>query len=175
MSLALVRDPARRIKFGSFGVAAFMVALATLDVLTRSAISLPALVPPFGASVVLVFFTPDSPGARPWNVLVGQTASAFVAASVLWLLPTAPMAVQAALAVMGAGLAMLATRSFHPPGGATALLAVVAEKKLGFGMVLCPMLIGAVILVATRMLMDLSIAMLTPSEPVSEASELDAA
>jgi CBS domain-containing membrane protein len=172
MSLALVRSPSRRIKFGSIGVAAFMVSLVALDVLTRSAVSLPALVPPFGASVVLVFFTPESPGARPWNVLVGQTASAFVAATVLWVLPDAPMAVQASLAVVGAGLAMLATRSFHPPGGATALLAVVAEKKLGFGMVLCPMLIGAVVLVATRLLLDISIARFTPHD---QARELDAA
>jgi CBS-domain-containing membrane protein len=174
MSLALVREPSRRIKLGAIGVAAFMVVLATLDVLTRSAISLPALVPPFGASVVLVFFTPESPGARPWNVLVGQTASAFVAASVLWLLPAAPISVQATLAVCGAGLAMLASRSFHPPGGATALLAVVAEKKLGFGMVLCPMAIGALILVATRMLIDASIVWFAPrsSEPLAEVTEL---
>lgn len=166
-----------------------MLLLGALDVLTRGAISLPALVPPFGASVVIVFFTPEAPSGKPWNVLIGQTASAFVAASVLWLVPGAPTAVQAALAVCGAGLAMLASRSFHPPGGATALLAVVAEKKLGFGMVLCPMLIGAAVLVATRMALDFSLAWLAQrsaapvvavaqlAEPAgdSAARELDAA
>jgi CBS-domain-containing membrane protein len=174
MSLSAVRDPSRRIKLGALGVAVFMLTLAALDVLTRSTVSLPAIVPPFGASVVLVFFTPDSPGAKPWNVLVGQTASAFVACTVLWLLPSAPLSVQAALSVCGAGLAMLSTRSFHPPGGATALLAVVAERKLGFGMVLCPMLIGCVMLIGTRMLIDASVLWFAeqPAEPLAEVTQL---
>lgn len=189
MSLAQVRDPTRRIALGSLGVAVFMLTLGALDVVTRGAVSLPALVPPFGASVVIVFFTPDAPAGRPWNVIMGQTASAFVASSVLWLLPTAPAGLQAALAVAGAGLAMLATRSFHPPGGATALLAVVVEQKFGFGMVLCPMLVGALVLVATRTLLDVSVGWfahklgsrapelqsLTQAAPKSGAQELDAA
>ena len=65
----------------------FIVALSAIDALTRGAVSLPALVPPFGASVVIVFFAPDSPAARPWNVMIGQTVSALVACSVLALLP----------------------------------------------------------------------------------------
>lgn len=131
-----------------------MLALALLDQVTRGAISLPALVPPFGASVVIVFFTPDSPLGRPHNVVVGHLVSALVASTLLAVMPTAPTPLLAALAVTGAGLSMLATRSIHPPGGATALLAVIAERRLGFAMVLCPMLIGALVLSGTRLLMD---------------------
>jgi CBS domain-containing membrane protein len=135
-----------------------MLVLATLDGWTRGALSLPALVPPFGASVAIVFFAPESPAGRPWNVVVGQTASAFMGCLALWLLPEVPVSVQAAVAVAGAGLAMIATRSFHPPGGATALLSVIAEKKLGFAMLLCPMLIGSLALVGLRYAFDLAIA-----------------
>lgn len=144
----------RTLALGALGTALFMLELAALDEFTHDWLSLPALVPPFGASVVIVFFTPDSPAARPWNVVVGQTVSAFAASAALGLWPEAAMGVQAALAVATAGCLMFATRSFHPPGGATALLAVVLEPKLGFAMMLCPMLVGAFALVGTRWLLD---------------------
>lgn len=140
-----------------------MLVLAALDTLTKGAVSLPALVPPFGASVVIVFFTPESPYGRPWNVVGGQIASALAASSVLWAFPHAPTGVLAALAVASAGLLMLATRSFHPPGGATALLAVVAEQRLGFAMALCPMLLGALALVSIRHAIDRGVALWSPA------------
>lgn len=154
MSLARVSDSTRRVALGTAGVGVFMLILGVLDELTRGAMHLPALVPPFGASVVIVFFTPESPFGRPWNVIVGHAVGALVAAAVLGFLPSAPVGMQAALAVSGAGLLMLATRSFHPPGGATALLAVVAEHKLGLAMLLCSMLLGAIALSGTRSALD---------------------
>jgi CBS-domain-containing membrane protein len=147
-----------------------MFSLALLDQVTRGAVSLPALVPPFGASVVIVFFTPESPLGRPWNVMVGHLLSALVASSLLTCLPGAPTALLAALAVSGAGLVMLATRSVHPPGGATALLAVIAERKLGFAMMLCPALVGAVALSATRLCLDLLVARI-PTAPRTPAEQ----
>ncbi len=158
MSLTRIHDPSRRLWIGSAATALFVLLLAAADALTRGLVSLPALVPPFGASVLIVFFTPESPFGRPRNVLLGQTLSAFAASAVLFLLPHAPIGIQAALAVTSAGLLMHATKSFHPPGGATALLAVVLPHKLGFAMVLCPMLVGAVILVAVRFACDRAIA-----------------
>jgi CBS domain-containing membrane protein len=156
---------------GAAGVMVFMLTLTLIDEVTRGAVSLPALVPPFGASVVIVFFTPESPLGRPWNVIVGHLCCALVAACVLALLPEASTGTLAALAVSGAGMLMLATRSFHPPGGATALLAVVAERKLGFAMMLCPMLVGAVALSSTRVLLDFAINSVpvrrSASEPVT--------
>jgi CBS domain-containing membrane protein len=157
VSLARVSEQSHRVILGAAGVAAFMVALTLIDEITRGSVSLPALVPPFGASVVIVFFTPESPLGRAWNVIVGHLSCALVAAVVLALFPDASTGVLAALAVSGAGLLMLATKSFHPPGGATALLAVIAEKKLGFVMMICPMLVGAVALSATRALLDVAI------------------
>src|SRR5688500_3876599 len=132
--------------FGSLGAALFLLTLGSLDAITQGELSLPALVPPFGASVVIVFFTPDSPAARPWNVLIGQVVSSCVALTWLSLLPQAPLATLAALAVSSAGIAMVMTRSLHPPGGATALLTVLMQPKLGPWLILCPTLLGAVLL-----------------------------
>jgi CBS domain-containing membrane protein len=154
VSLASVPDRSHRNVLGAIGVALFMIALTAIDALTRGAIGLPALVPPFGASVVIVFFAPESDAGRPWNVIVGHLSCALAASTVLWLLPGASTGVLAALAVSIGGLLMLATRSFHPPGGATALLAVIAERRLGFVMLVCPMLVGATALVAARLVID---------------------
>jgi CBS domain-containing membrane protein len=162
VSLAsLPHRPARQV-VGVLGVALFLVALSLLDVLTRGAVGLPALVPPFGASVVIVFFAPDSDASRAWNVVVGHLACAVAACAVLAVAPAQPVALLAALAVSLGGLLMLATRSFHPPGGATALLAVIAERRLGLGMVLCPVLVGALTLVGTRAAIDLAVARVVP-------------
>jgi CBS-domain-containing membrane protein len=158
VSLTEIKIPFQRQLLGTLGVVAFLLVLSLLDVATRGAVSLPALVPPFGASVVIVFFTPESPMGRPRNVVLGHLSCAFAAATVLHFWPTAHQGVQAAMAVAAGGLLMLATRSFHAPGGATALLAVVTQPHLGFGMLLCPILLGALTLVGTRALLDLAIA-----------------
>jgi CBS domain-containing membrane protein len=175
MSLAHVSDRSQRVILGAAGVAVFMATLALIDEFTRGAVNLPALVPPFGASVVIVFFTPDNPAGRPWNVIVGHLVCAFSAALVLALLPEARVGVLAACAVTLAGSLMLATRSFHPPGGATALLAVIAERKLGFIMMLCPMLVGAVALSGTRMLLDAVLGQLAQREMQEAPAPVDVA
>ena len=72
MSLAHVSDRSQRVILGAAGVAVFMATLALIDEFTRGAVNLPALGPPFGASVVIVFFTPDNPAGKPWNVIVGH-------------------------------------------------------------------------------------------------------
>jgi CBS domain-containing membrane protein len=172
MGLAKVDGTQRRALLGAVGAMVFLLLLSALDVLTRGQLRLPALVPPFGASVAIVFFTPESPLGRPWNVTGGHVVSALCASLVVWLLPDAPVMVLVALAVPSAVLGMLATRSFHPPGGATALLAAIAQPKLGFGMVLCPMLAGTVLLVGVRHALDFGvIAVSRRMAALSRASE----
>lgn len=158
MSLAQVDTPARRVLLSSLGAALFILSLGALDPLTRGAVDLPALMPPFGASTVIVFFAPESKASRAWAVLVGHLGSALVAAAVLAFLPTLPLVVQAALAVAGAGVWMVASRSIHPPGGATALLATLGAHKLGSGGFLLPLLAGCTSLVCIRWLLDRGIA-----------------
>ena len=86
--------------------------------------SLPWLVAPMGASAVLVFGVPASPLAQPWAVVGGITLSAFAGiACARWIGPTE---LAAALAVGAAIGLMLALRCLHPPGGASALMMVLA-------------------------------------------------
>src|SRR5688572_10932575 len=106
MGLAKVDGPPRRAMLGALGAVVFLLLLSGLDALTRGALRLPALVPPFGASVAIVFFTPESPLGRPWNVLGGHVVSALCASLVVWLLPDASAMVLVALAVPTAVLAM---------------------------------------------------------------------
>jgi CBS domain-containing membrane protein len=81
-------------------------------------------VAPIGASAVLVFVLPASPFAQPWSVVGGNTLSALVGISCLQWLGATPWA--AALAVSLAIALMLGLRCLHPPGGACALLVVLA-------------------------------------------------
>ena len=82
------------------------------------------IVAPMGASAVLVFAVPASPLAQPWSVVGGNTLSAAIGivcatwgGSTEWA---------AAVAVASAIGVMFALRCLHPPGGASALLMVVA-------------------------------------------------
>jgi CBS domain-containing membrane protein len=170
MGLVKVAAPPRRALLGALGAVVFLLLLSALDSLTRGALRLPALVPPFGASVAIVFFTPESPLGKAWNVTAGHVLSALCASAVVWLLPQAPPMLLVSLAVPGAVLLMLATRSFHPPGGATALLAAIAQPKLGFSMVLCPMLAGTLLLVAVRFSLDRSLAVVLQRRAKLEAA-----
>jgi CBS domain-containing membrane protein len=84
------------------------------------------LVAPIGASAVLVFGLPSSPLAQPWSVVGGNTVSALIGTACAVLVPYTPLA--AAMAVGLAIGAMVYLRCLHPPGGAAALLVVLAHN-----------------------------------------------
>ncbi|GAA4237588.1 HPP family protein [Postechiella marina] len=106
------------------------------------------LIGSFGATSVLVFGAIQSPLAQPRNLIGGQLISAFIGVSVFKIFPdviwvTAPLAVSLSIVVMQI------TRTLHPPGGATALIAVIGTSKitsLGYFYVLFPVLGGTIIL-----------------------------
>ena len=105
------------------------------------------IVAPMGASAVLVFAVPASPLAQPWSVIGGNVISALVGVFVARVVPVPALA--AGLAVAGAILAMSLSRSLHPPGGATALMAVIGGPSiaaLGYGFALVPVGVNAAIL-----------------------------
>ncbi|MBD1429043.1 HPP family protein [Sphingobacterium litopenaei] len=114
------------------------------------------LIGSFGASSVLIYGVVYSPLAQPRNLIGGHVVSAIVGVTVgkffpdvVWL--TAPMAV--ALSIV----AMQITRSLHPPGGATALIAVSGGTKitsLGYMYVLSPVLTGALILFTVALIFN---------------------
>ncbi len=106
------------------------------------------LIGSFGASAVLLFASPHSPLAQARNVIGGHILSAFIGVSVALLLGE-HLWLASALAVSMAIAAMSMTKTLHPPGGATALIAVIGGSlihDLGYSYVLFPVAVGAVLL-----------------------------
>ena len=105
------------------------------------------LVGSFGASAVLIYGVVNSPLAQPRNLIGGHLISAFLGVTVNYLVPIPWLA--AALAVSTSIVLMQVTKTLHPPGGATALIAVVGSeelKSLGYLYVFSPILVGVIIL-----------------------------
>ena len=114
-----------------------------------------------GASAVLLFGAPRSPLAQPRNLLGGHLLSAAVGVSVhgtvahFWptgapILGAWGLAVFAPALAVGLAIALMhATRTLHPPGGATALVAVIGSNQIhdmGYWFVLLPGLIAPALL-----------------------------
>ncbi|WP_293938837.1 HPP family protein [Sphingobacterium sp. UBA5996] len=114
------------------------------------------LIGSFGASSVLVYGAIQSPLAQPRNLIGGHVVSAIAGVTVAQLLPdiiwlTAPSAV--ALSIV----CMQYTRTLHPPGGATALIAVSSGTKIasmGYWYVLSPVLSGCTILLLVALIFN---------------------
>ncbi len=85
---------------------------------------------PFGASCVLLFSLPDSPLARPKNVLGGHLLTASIGL-VIGLLPL-PAEVQMALATGLAIALMQGLNVIHPPAGANPLLILMTGQEPAF-------------------------------------------
>lgn len=102
------------------------------------------LIAPMGASAVLVFAVSASPLAQPWAVIAGNTISALVGISCALLLGDSIWA--APLSVLLAMVLMFGMRCLHPPGGATALLAVLVHAT-SYEFALVPVFLNSVLLV----------------------------
>lgn len=114
------------------------------------------LVGSFGASAVLIYGAPMSDFSQPRNLVGGHVISALTGVIVHLLLPD-QAALSGALAVSIAIAAMLVTHTTHPPGGATALIAVTGGESifnLGFKYVLTPVLVGVVIMLLTALIIN---------------------
>lgn len=110
----------------------------------------------FGASAVLIYGAISSPLAQPRNLLGGHVLSALVGVACYQLLEP-QLWLAAALAVATAIALMHLTRTLHPPGGATALIAVIGGPdihNLGFWYVLLPVATGAVIMLVVALLIN---------------------
>ncbi|KAF4548939.1 Hypothetical protein D9617_24g016530 [Elsinoe fawcettii] len=102
-------------------------------------ISTPVLIPSLGAGAVLNYVTPNLPAAQPRPTILGQTISAAVGVGIAKLFFMAPERfddltwLSAPTAVAAAILAMRLTNTVHPPGGATAALAVSTSSTRTLG------------------------------------------
>lgn len=110
----------------------------------------------FGASAVLIFGATKSPLAQPPNLMGGHLISALIGVSAYKLLYPW-MWLAAAVAVATAIAAMHASKTLHPPGGATALIAVIGGDqvhRLGYVYALIPVTAGAAILLVVALIVN---------------------
>lgn len=102
-----------------------------------------------GASAVLLFAAPHGALSQPWPLLGGNFLSALVGVTCAIWIPHPLLAAGAAVGL--AILLMHYLRCLHPPGGATALIAVIGGpqlKALGYEFALTPVLLNATVLLA---------------------------
>ena len=114
------------------------------------------LIGSFGATAVLLYGSPSAPFSQPRYVFGGHIISALVGVTVYSLIPE-PQWLASALAVSISIMLMYLTRTTHPPGGATALIAIIGSEKvheLGYWYVVEPVLEGVILLVFIALIVN---------------------
>lgn len=114
------------------------------------------LIGSFGASSVLVYGVIESPLAQPRNLIGGHVVSALIGVTVQKLVPDI-LWIAAPLAVSLSIVLMQITKTLHPPGGATALIAVTGSielKNLGYCYVISPVFVGCLILLIVALVFN---------------------
>lgn len=138
---------------GSFlGIAA--VALLHYKLIDQQGLML--LLGSFGASAVLIYGAVRSPLAQPRNLLGGHILSAVIGVTAFQWLGNNPW-LAAAVAVSVSIALMHLTRTLHPPGGATALIAVIGGQSvhnLGYLYVVMPVTLGACIMLVIALVVN---------------------
>lgn len=113
------------------------------------------IIPSMGATAVLLFAAPHSAFSQPWNVVAGNAFSALVGVACWKWIPDYTVAASASVALAIA--VMVATRSVHPPGGATALAAVIGSERLhnlGFSYEFQPVLLNVLTIVLVALIFN---------------------
>jgi len=114
------------------------------------------LIASFGASAVLIFGAVKSPLAQPRNLIGGHVFSAIIGVTCYQLF-SPHMWLAASIAVASTAACMHATKTLHPPGGATALIAVIGGEKihdLGYLYVVMPVGLGVTVLLVIALLVN---------------------
>ena len=113
------------------------------------------IVASMGASAVLLFAVPHGPLSQPWSLIGGHLVSAVIGVSCAKFIPdvfiAAPLAVGIAVGTM------YYLHCIHPPGGATALSAVVGGyevQQLGYQFILTPVLINVVTIISVAFIFN---------------------
>lgn len=108
-----------------------------------------------GAAAVLLFAVPHGPLSQPWPLFGGNLVSALVGVSCAQMIPDLFLAAAAAVGI--SVTAMYYLKCVHPPGGATALSAVVSGQAvvaLGYQYVLTPVLINVMVIFVVAVLFN---------------------
>lgn len=117
-----------------------------------SAEQMPVILASTGASAMLIFGLPHSPVSKPWHLVGGHLVSALVGVTCQKLIGNPIFASSLAIAI--AMLLMHYLRCIHPPGGATAVTAVIGGEQveaLGYAFVILPVFFNTIILLSIAM------------------------
>ena len=104
---------------------------------------LPLLIASLGSTAVTLFGLPKAPAAKPKTAILGQFLSAICGWCTQYLLGTEWYT--CAIAVMLSLVIMVIFDCVHPPGGATALSAVLMPQPWTF--IIAPVTVGVIFLV----------------------------
>ncbi len=110
----------------------------------------------FGASAVLIYGAINSPLAQPRNLIGGHIFSALIGVT-SYRLFSPHLWIASAISVATAIAVMQLTDTVHPPGGATALIAVIGSNKihdLGYFYAVLPVGLGAVIMLIVALIVN---------------------
>ncbi len=119
-------------------------------------LDLSLLIGSYGASAVLLYGAARSPLAQPRNLIGGHVISAIVGV-LCWQFLSQHMWLAESVAVATSIALMHATRTLHPPGGATALIAVIGSPeihRMGYLYVLFPATVGPLVMLAVALLVN---------------------
>ena len=114
------------------------------------------LISAFGSSAVLVFGDRESPSSQPRSLIGGHVLSAFVGVLAYKIFHDAPW-LAASVGTATAIAVMKMTTTLHPPGGASALIAVIGTDRihdLGFLYVIAPVGLGALTLLLLALVVN---------------------
>ncbi len=106
------------------------------------------LIPPFGATMVLVMAVHESPLAQPKNIFFGHILSALSGVLIYFFLGMSFLSIGLAVAI--SVWAMMITKTIHPPAGANPIIAILGGKGLSF--ILLPVATGALIIIIFAMI-----------------------
>ncbi|WP_051685725.1 HPP family protein [Rheinheimera texasensis] len=129
-----------RVALAAF-IALFLIAWVSLQVAAQTGAVF--LLASMGASAVILFALPASPLAKPWNFIAGHLIPACIGLACAHLFTD--IALMAATTIALVLFSMYVFECMHPPGGATALVPVIAAQtgqvpELTF--LLCPVLLN---------------------------------
>lgn len=123
--------------FGAF------LCISLLSYLNFSNLGAVWLIPPFGASMVLVMAVHDSPLAEPKNIFFGHTLSALSGVVIFSIMGSSFLSL--GIAVGLAVFVMATFKAIHPPAGANPIIAILGGKGLSF--VFVPVALGAIVII----------------------------
>lgn len=133
----------------------FVSMLVLLWVTSASWGQSPLVVASMGASAVLLFAVPHGQLSQPWPVIAGHGFSALIGVACARSI-ACPQVAGACAVALAIGL-MHQFKCIHPPGGATALTAVLggpAVQAMGYKFVAIPVLTNAGVMVAVAVVFN---------------------